>query len=332
MGIGSGLAGSVNVKKETVFGTYNAPDKTFQATKVDVKKNKNVVQGGGLAAGLLAQHGSRRVVTHESASGSIDGLEVTSKGFGFWLEQLFGGSVAPVQQAATTAYLQTRPLVDNFGNSFTLQNGVPETSGTVRPYTAKGCKIIAGTFASAVGERLIFTPTIDARQLSEVETLVAPSVPTGLVPRTFKDLTVSLGTYGGELPVNGVKGVSITIERPQDVERQYAGQAGLKAEPIMNEFAKVSGSITADFLDKTVFADRFASDGSIAAVFEWKGPLIAATHYERLTLKVPMIFFDGDSPIVDGPGIVSGAFPFTAQLDGTNALITSEYMAVDVTV
>ncbi|GAA1790309.1 hypothetical protein GCM10009795_040000 [Nocardioides hankookensis] len=332
MSIGSGLAGSLMTKKESAFGTYPTPDKGWQITKADLKKNKNVVQGGGLAAGLAAQHGSRRVVTHESGSGSIEGLEVTNKGFGFWLEQLLGGSVAPTQQAATTAYLQSRPLVDNVGNSFTAQVGVPDAAGTVRPYTAKGCKITAATFASAVGERLMFTPTIDFRQLSEVETLVAPTIPAGLIPRTFKDLTVSLGTYGAEAPVTGVKGASLTIERPQDTERQYAGAAGLKAEPLWNDFAKVSGSITADFLDKTVFADRFASDASIAMVLEWKGPLIASTYYERITFKLPMIFFDGDSPILDGPGIVSGAFPFTAQLDGTNPLVTCEYVSVDTTV
>jgi hypothetical protein len=41
------------------------------------------------------------------------------------------------------------------------------------------------------------------------------------------------------------------------------------------------------------------------------------------------VFFDGDTPVVEGPDVVSGSFPFTAQLDGTNALVTCDYMSVD---
>lgn len=332
MAIGSGLAGSFGVASETTYGTYAAPTRFYEpAMKSEIKKVKTTVQGGGLAAGRMVQPGSRRVVVTEAGTGSVD-LEVTRTKMGLLLQHIFGGSATPTQQAATTAYLQAHALADNVGNYLTAQNGVPDTGGTVRPYTGKGGKVTSAEFSCGAGELLTLALELDFQKVSEVESLAAPSFATGLMPFHFNQMSVKLGTFGAEASVGGVKKASVKLERGQYTDAFYAGALGLKANPLMNDFVKVSGSIDADFLDKTVFADRFASDGSIAMVVEWLGPVIASTYYSRLTLKIPQVFFDGDTPILDGPNVVSGSFPFVAQFDETNATITAEYMSTDTTV
>jgi hypothetical protein len=331
MSIGTGLAGSFGASPESTYGVFEAPTKWWNVTKSDIKRRPNVVQGGGLAGGRMAELGSRRVITHEDAGGTVDGMEVTSKGMNFWIDQIMGGSGAPVQQGAGPAYLLSRAVADNVGKSFSGQTGVPDTSGVVRPYTAKGCKVTAVTFSCERGGLLTMVPTIDARQLSEVETMAAPSEVTGVRPFHFRQLTVKLGTLGAEASIDGIKGMSLTLERAQDVERIYAGSNGLKSEPLMSDFLKVSGSLNADFLNKATLADRFAADSSFALIFEWVGPLIASTYYETFRIKLPMNFLDGDSPVLDGPGIVTGAFPFSTKLDGTNPLVTLESISVDTT-
>lgn len=331
MGIGSGLGGSLGYAAESSYGVYTAPTLFVEPDKVDLKKVKNIVQGGGLAAGRMVQAGSRRVVVSEAGTAS-PGHEVTNKGMGLLLQHIFGGSAAPVQQAATAAYKQTHPLVDNVSNSLVLQAGIPDTGGTVRPYTGTGGKVTSAEFSCGVGELLKVALELDFQKVAEVETLAAPSYPTGVTAFHFKQMALKLGTYGAEASVDGVKKVSLKLERGQATDRFYANATGLKANPLMSDFVKVSGSIDADFVDKTIFADRFAADSSTSLVWQFVGPVIASTYYETITFRVPMTFFDGDTPVIEGPGVVSGSFPFVGQFDLTNAAAICEYTSVDTTI
>lgn len=108
------------------------------------------------------------------------------------------------------------------------------------------------------------------------------------------------------------------------------GNAGLRNQGVINDWAKITGTIDADFLDKTVFADRFASDGSTSMVWEFVGPLIAGGFFETFRITVPQIFFDTDTPTAESPDVVKTSFNFTAQFDGTNQP-TISYTSTDVT-
>lgn len=330
MAIGSGLAASIGFAAESTYGTYVAPTRFLEYIKADLKKKKNVVQGGGLAAGRIAQLGSRRVVTSESVEGGFE-LEVANKGMGLLLAHLLGSSATPVQQGATAAYLQAHTVDDNIGKSLTIQHGVPDLTGTVRPFTFKGCKLSGAEFSCKVGELLTMSLDVDGRQASEVETLVAASLATGVAPFHWAQMSVKLGTFGAEAAVSGVKGFSVKFDRGMASERFYAGAGGLKAEPIMNDFLKVSGSIEVDLVNKADFADLFAADSATSLVIEFVGPLIASTYYQTFRIKLPMVFFDGDTPTVDGPDVTSGGYPFVAQLDGTNPLVSIDYISTDTT-
>ena len=330
MAIGSGLAAQIGFAAESTYGTYVAPTRFLEFNKADLKKVKNTVQGGGLAAGRFAQLGSRRVVTSEGAAGSVE-MEVINKGFGLLLAHLLGSSATAVQQGGSTAYLQAHTLGDNFGKSLTTQVGVPSRIGTVHPYTYKGCKLTGAEFSCKVDELLTASFDVDGRQTSEVESLATASLTSGVAPFHFAQMKVKLGTYGSEASVSGVKGFSLKFERGMATDGFYAAAAGLKAEPVMNEFVKVSGSFDVDLVNKADFADRFASDSSTSLVIEFVGPLIASTYYQTFRIKVPMIFFDGDTPTVEGPDVVSGGYSFVGQYDGTNSLIAVDYISTDTT-
>lgn len=334
MVIGTGLGGALGIAPEVTHGTYVAPTSWIEPNKVDIKKRKGVAQGGGLASGRLVQPSTRRVVAFEDGAGSI-GFEVPSKGFGQWLKQLFGSTATPVQQAATAAYLQTHTLTDSTGKFASIQAHIPDTSGTARPYTFKGSKITGAEFSCAQGSDdglLMAEFMVDCREVSEDETLVASSFPTGVRPFHFAQMGVKLGTYNSEAAVDGIKGLSLKIERGHDTERFYANNAGLKSEQLGNDHVKITGSFTADYVDKTILADRFAADSSTSLVWEFIGPVIASTYYETIRFRVPCIFLDGDTPALDGPGVVSGNFPFVGQFDGTNVAVSCEYTSVDTTI
>lgn len=329
MSIGSGLAHSFGFIPEVTYGTYLAPTRWIEDQSFGLKKVKNTYQGGGMAAGRLVRLGARRVVTSKAAAGAVK-LEVPSKSFGHLLNGLMGGTVTPVQQAATAAYLQTHPLADPVGKMYTMQAGIPDLAGTVRPYSFLGCKIMAMEFTCGIDEPLMVTVDVDARDVTEAQTIAAPSFPATNIFH-FGQSAVKVGTFGAEALVDGVRKMTIRIERAKRTDRFYQGNLGLKSEPIINAWSVTSGTIEADYLDKTVWADRFAADTSTSLVWEFVGPLIASTFFETFRIRVPMIFFNGDTPTVDGPDVVSGSFAFEAEYDGTNAATTVEYMSTDTT-
>lgn len=331
MGIGSGLGGSAGFAEETVYGTYVAPTRFPQVNKARIKKKKNVVQGGGLAASQLFQAGDQRVVTTEEAEGEFE-LEVARTKMGLYFAHITGSSAAPVQQGATAAYLQTHTFADNLGKMLTGQTGIPNRGGTVQAKTGKGGKVTSAEFSCKVNELLMLSLELDFQKYSEVESLAAPSY-VSAIPFHFGQMAVKLGSaFGAEASVDGVKGMSVKIERGQDTEGFYAGAAGLKAEPVMNEWPKITGSIDVDNVNKADFTDRFTADSMSYLVWEFVGPIIASTFAYTFRITLPGIFLDDDgSADLEGPDVISGSFPFTYQWDRTN-LPKIDYISTDTSV
>ncbi|QQZ54154.1 hypothetical protein IFE09_11365 [Streptomyces microflavus] len=326
MAIGSGLGAQIGIAAESTYGTYVAPTKFIEFTKEGLVLKKTTAQSAGIAANRFLPLSSRRVVTQRQASGSLD-MEVTSKGMGVLLQSLMGTSVTPVQQAATAAYLQTHTLADTIGKSLTLQKGVPLTTGTVTRKNFLGCKIISAEFSCEVGGMLTATFEFDCKNVEETSVLATASYP-AMAPFGFHQMSLKTGTYASETARDGVRKVSVKFERPQAVERFYAGQSGLKKEPIANDQVKISGSIEMDYVD-TVLDDLHTSDAETALVWDFTGPIIALTHAERFTVKLPAIRFDDAPPTVEGFDVVKPTMSFVGLYDGTNQP-SIEYMSTDI--
>lgn len=336
MSIGSGLAASVGIAAEGAYGTYTAPTRFFPFTKHDLKKVKNTVQGMGLQAGLMVPESDLRVVSTVGGAGSLE-MDTYNQGIGLLLSHLFGGGGAPTQQETTAAYLQAHTLADNRGKSLTVQAGVPGRDGTVHPYSYVGGKVLSAEFACKVNGLLTATYEFDFKDVVEDQVLGAPSYPTGLKPFRFGPMTVKLGAYGAEASVSGVKGWSLKIERPQDAEGFYAGSEtdpgapGTKAEPVMNDFVKITGKVDVDLITKADFADRFASDDAVSMVVEFTGANIESTYNETLRFTTPATHFDEGTPAVEGPGVTSTSFAFTGLFDATHGAVAADFISTDAT-
>ncbi|MFB7421584.1 phage tail tube protein, partial [Streptomyces sp. NPDC056210] len=308
MAIGSGLGAQVGIAAETTYGTFVAPAKFVEFTKESLVEKKTVATSSGIAAGRLMALSSRRVVTQREVAGSLE-LEVTNKGMGLLLQALMGTTVTPVQQAVTTAYLQTHTLADTWGKSLTIQKGVPLTTGTVTDKTFLGCKVVSAEFSCEVGGMLTSSFEIDGRACDETQTLAAASY-SNMSPFHFGQLAVKSGSFGTETALDGVRKISVKVERPQAVDRFYANSSALKAQPISNDLVKVTGSIEMDYVATTV-DDLHTSDGATSLVVEFVGPLIASTYFETFRIKLPAIKIDDAPPTVDGFQVVRPTFNFT---------------------
>ena len=328
MAIGSGLGAQIGIAAESTYATFVAPTRFVEFTKESLVEKKTTATSSGIAAGRPMALSSRRVVTQREVTGSLE-LEVVNKGMGILLQALMGTTVTPVQQAVTTAYLQTHTLADTWGKSLTIQKGMPLTTGTVTDKTMLGCKIVSAEFSCEVGGMLTSTFEIDGRACDETQTLAAASY-SNMSPFHFGQLAVKSGSFGAETALDGVRKVSVKIERPQAVDRFYANSSALKAQPISNDLVKITGSLEMDYVATTV-DDLHTSDGATSLVVEFVGPLIASTYYETFRIKLPAIKVDDAPPTVDGYGVVKPTFNFTALFDGTNQ-VAIEYMSTDTTV
>jgi hypothetical protein len=328
MAIGSGLGAQLGIAAESSYGTFVAPSKFIEFTKESLALKKTTAQSMGIAAGRLLPLSSRRVLTRKEVQGTLE-MEVTNKGMGVLLQTLMGTSVTPVQQGVTTAYLQTHTLASTAGKSLTIQKGVPLTTGTVTDKTFLGCKITSGEFACGVGEMLTASFEIDGKDVDEGQTLAAASY-SNMSPFHFGQMALKTGSFGTETALDGIRKVSVKIERPQDVERFYANQSSLKKEPIENDQVKISGSLETDYVAATL-DDLHTSDGATSLVWEFQGPLIASTFYETFRITLPAVRLDEGPPVVDGFGVIKPTFNFTGLYDGTNQP-KIEYISTDVTV
>jgi hypothetical protein len=328
MAIGSGLGAQLGIAAETTYGTFVAPTRFLEFTKESLQMKKTTAQSAGIAAGRLLALSSRRVVTRREVSGSID-LEVTNKGMGLLLQALMGTTVTPVQQGAGAAYLQTHTLASTAGKSLTIQKGVPLTTGVVTDKTFLGCKVTSGEFACGVGEMLTATFEVDGKDCDEGQVLAAASY-SNQSPYHFGQMALKAGTFGAETALDGIRKVSVKIERPQDVERFYANQSALKAEPIENDQVKITGSLETDYVTTTL-DDLHTSDEAISLVWEFIGGNIADTYYDTFRVTLPAVRLDEGPPVVDGFGVVKPSFNFTGLFDGTNQP-TIEYISTDTAV
>lgn len=327
MAIGSGLGSSFGFVPEATYGTYVAPTRWVEGA-ARLRKTKNVYQGGGMAAGRLMQPGSRRVVTWKAGGGVFD-CAVMSVRMGHLLNGLMGGTVTPVQQGGTPAYLQTHALADPIGKFYTLQSGIPDLGGTVRPYTFLGCQVDSAEFSCELGGALTASFALSARDVTEGQTLAAPSYATANEFH-WAQASLKLGTFGAEAQVDAVRKVSVKIERPKHDGGPYMGNLGLRSQGVINNWAKVTGTVEADYIDKTVFADRFAADSSTSMVWEFIGPVISGAFFETFRITIPMVFFDTDTPTAESPDVVKTSFNFTSAFDMTNQP-TITHISTDVT-
>lgn len=330
MAVPSGIAASVGWAAEVTYGTYVAPTR-FLPGAFKPQKVTSTRQGSGVIAGEALARGARRVVTSTAGKGSLD-LDVHNKSMGLLLQALMGTTVTPVQQGATTAYMQTHTLAnDNTGKTLSMQAGVPDLGGTVRPYTLLGAAVQSGEFSCGVDELLTLALELDGRAVSEAQALAAPSYATGLAPFHFAQSVVKVGTFGAEAAVTGIRKMSVKVSRAQDTGRFYHGAAGLKAAPVPNGVLEVTGSIDHDYVDKTIFADRYAAQTPFSLVWEFTGAVISGAFNELLRITLPQCYLDDDgTPNADGPDVVKTSHKFTVLFDGTN-MPKIEYQSTDTT-
>lgn len=332
MAVGSGLGSQLGFSAESTWGTRVAPTKFLRMKTANLNRTENRQQGEGLQSGVLGALGAHHVETTEAGTGAFS-FDVTPIGIGLLLQALTGGTSTCVQQAATSAWLQTHTLAGDL-KSLTLQAGVPYRGGTVYCEELTGAKVSSAEFSCSADGILGATFNVDAKKWDNSQTLAAASYAAQPALPVFagKHMAVKLGTFGAEATVGGVRSMNLTWTNPMDTEDYTAGSTGLKAEQIRNGLVTIGGTASVDWITgtKTAFEDPRVANTQPAMVWEFVGPIIAATHAWTLRFTIPGIIITGDSPGIGGPGEITVDYGWEWRYDGTNQPIVT-VMSTDTT-
>lgn len=359
MAIPSGLAASVGITTETTQGTFIAPTHFLELNNEAVKMVKNPVTGVGLRGGGLYQRTTRRVVTSWGAAGTLN-YDAPFTGLGLWIQHMigsFGTLSSVVQQGATAAWLQTHTPGQLAGKTFSMQIGKPDSGGTVRPFSYVGCKIEDWMITCEINKFAVMQLTVDAWQeltpdnpqgTSAGPALTAPTYTSGEQFFHFRQGVLYNGgtlsnsgsnptitALGSPVAAGFVKKCEIKVQNMLDTSRFFLGGtggsavAGVKGDQLENAFRKVTGTLDVEFASLAAFYDTYAADTTSTLLLQFTGPIIASSFAYQLSILIPNIKFDNDSPQVGGPGVVNTAMPFSGFDQETWNPIQVQYMSTD---
>jgi Phage tail tube protein len=328
MATATGLATVFGSGIESTYGTAVAITKRHAIVSEELRRAQEVLQSNAIT-GNLSMFRRAGIISRRSASGPVN-LEITKQNMGRWLQLMTGSSTTPVQQAATTAYLQTH-AAGALDRKLTLQKSLRDLSGVeVKAFTYEGCICTQWEMSINVDGIPTINLTIDAE---DVQTTTASTALLALAEpahNPFNWTEASLTLAG--VPASKVLSMTATGTNSQDVDGYFLGGGGTKTEPTVGDFRGLSGSLTAEFADTATIYDRFTAYSAHPLVMSFTGAIIAATHNERFTITIPEVRFSGTTPTASGPGKVTIEGPFDAWFNGTNPTYTIEYMSTDTTV
>lgn len=340
MASGTGLDSQLGFVSEATVGTAVTVTKFVEFDKESLKFDAGFLEPTGLRVGRKFKRASRVVQSRKSVSGDIE-LAVATRGLGtLWKAAL--GSTATAVVVTGTAYRQIHTPVGMQGVGLTIQVGRPQpSSGTVLPFTFRGCKVSSWEFSLSENEVAKLKLSVDGWDESLVTALATASYTSanlfnfsqavlklgGTATTTSNLMTVASGVQTATI----VKDFSVKFETPLASERYGIGNAGVKAEQLENDFPTITGKFGAEFA-KTELYDPFKANTTMAMEFVMTGSQIAATgSFDTLSIICPAIKIKSATPTVDGPDIVQMDVEWEAYDDETNAPIQVMIISADST-
>lgn len=336
---GIGLRTVVGSAVETTYGSAEPIDRRYEFVSESLQRQNTILQSEGISGrAQTVRAGGRRVRSAQMGSGDLT-MEVLPVGFSRWIEHMLGGTPTisqPDDVGAPSVFLHTHELGALSGKSLTVQKVIRSGEGTViDAFTYQGCKVTGWQLNVTVDQILRLQASLDAQQV------VDDVDPAALIALSEPDLTVQpfnfLGaaiTFDGD-PAVRVLDATVVGANSLKTDSFFLGSNGLKAEPEVNAFREVTGTLSAEATETTygspaqTLHQLFADDVAVALVLSFAGQVIEGTLSEELTVTIPDIRFTGETPQVGGPDVVSQSLAFEGQYDGTNAPVTVEYQTVD---
>jgi hypothetical protein len=328
----TGLGSQLGIKKETTWGTAVVVDKFFKYESESFALAQNYVDPIGLQAGITFAPQSLTKATTRTAGGDFTAY-APFRQTGLLFDQMVAGTITPVQQSSTIAYLSTFNVGQSVPTkSATIQINKPTlTTGDVA-YTYPGCVLTAMGLSMATGGVLMSTWSWLAKDETTPATTPAGSALATASYAANDDVWAHQSTvlnYAGGGSAPGITSVDLTWNQPYADDLFYLDGSGTRGKPVPNGIATVTGNLNGRFYDSTFYA-AFRSGAFASLTLTFAGPTaIATTFFPTIKITLPAIQVRGSSPTVDNADLLDQSIPFVAKYDGTNAPMKIEYTSVE---
>lgn len=322
----SGVGSQLGLKKETTWGTAVTVDKFFKYESETFALDQTYVDPVGLQAGITAAPQSLTKKTTRTAGGGFE-IAMPYKQSGHLFDQMVAGTITPVQQGATAAYLSTFNVAASVPTkSATIQINKPATSAGDIPYTYPGSVLASAAFTMETGGILMGSWDWLSKDETTPSTTPAGAALASASYAASDDVWSHVDTtltYAGGA-VAGVTGVNLSWSQPFADGRFFLDGSGTRAKPIANGIAGITGTLSGEFYDSTFYA-AFRSGAFASLVVTFAGPIaIASTYYPTIKFTLAAVQIRGTSPQVGGPDLLGQSIPFVAKYNGTDAPLKVE--------
>jgi len=290
---------SVGIGRESTFGTAVTVNRWLEFTEAKLHEiDRGIKQGAGLRPGSRVARSARRVKTTRQAAGDI-AVEAFSKGLGLLLEACMGAATSTVVSGST--YQQVHTFADVLP-SHTIQFGVPNAAGVIRPMTYSGCTVSSFEIGGAVGEIATLKTSWDDRDWTTATAYTQPSYPTGGNLFTVESATIYSGTYTpptatalavGATPVAGVKDFKVSVANQVLTDRFFMNAAGRKDRQLPGT-RQPAVELNVEYQDNSLW-DALEADSELALVISLIGGALS-TGYETMQIAIPCLKLDGGLP------------------------------------
>ena len=296
MTVGTGIGGQVGFAEESTYGTAVTVTKFVEVDEWTMKKVPNWMRSSGVRAGQLMQRSEDALIGTADVSGGLV-MDLTAKNVAMLFEHALGGT------AVTTGagpYTHTMSPGDKLGKSLTMQGGLPDVGGTVRPFTASGVKVQGFELSWSRDEWLKLTLDLLGKDLVTATALATASYTSSNPAYGWPHVTVTIG--GADFVAQ-----TGTVRYNQPLTTRFPGGQATTEEPLQGSQVEATLELTGWFEDLTHYARVI--DGSEAAV---------VVTVERGTNSVTI---DGNARFMDGQPELSGfdviEQPLTAEFTAT---------------
>lgn len=327
MALRSGLASQIGYGEETTVGTYATPTRFLEFNDEGLGLGQELIDGAGLRASNRVLRTDRTALGAKTVGGTVT-HEVHSKGFSLLLKHMHGkAATIATSSGGTNSKDHTYDgLGDPYGLALTVQKGVPDVGGTVRPFSYLGCKVTEWELSNSVNGLLMLNLTFDGIDEENSSSLASASYPSSSEILNYTGGVLNIASSAVDVKDVSIRG---TVGYGDGGNRHFIRASRLKKEHIADGIYVIEGTVTAEFESLTAY-NRFINKTLAQLDVTWTGATaIEGAFYPYLKVTLANVQFTGETPKVSGPGVVMQPLPFRALYDGTNGPIVSVYRTSD---
>lgn len=310
----------LGVAHEASYGAYATPTKFFPFRSENIAWNRERIDSQSWEAAARVVSSSRWKPGQVNVAGNVE-LEVSTKDFGILFYHAMGAGTTTTPGTAT-ARLHTYTLGDLVGKSMTVQVGMEDRGGTVRPFSFTGMKVNTLTFNCAVGELLTASFDFIGQDVTTAQSLGTATYASTPELLSFVEGTL---TMAGATAVARSFNMSVNNQLPTD---DYTFGSSLMREPIEPALRSVTGTLDCDFDDLTHWNKFYGgSEATFIALFQ-TSTVIEGTLKYQLKMEAN-VRYDGETPTIGGPEPIRQPVAFTVTSLAAGTTLAFSYQNTD---